>query len=256
MKLTVLKIGGNVLEDADMLDQVLSYFAELPSPAILVHGGGRKATEVISRLGLTPTMMEGRRITDAPTLEVVTMLYAGLTNKQVVAKLQARGCNALGLSGADGNIIRAQKRPMGTIDYGFAGDVQQINTDSLIALIESGFRPVCCAITHDQKGQLLNTNADTIAACLAAALAPHFAVHLQYCFEKAGVLANPQDDTSVIHQMSSTSYQALKAKGVIHSGMIPKLDNAFAALQQGVISVEVGDLAALSDRKATVLNDL
>jgi acetylglutamate kinase len=252
-KLTILKIGGNVLEDTQMLDHVLSYFSQLPSPSILVHGGGKKASEMINKLGLKSQMINGRRVTDAATLEIVTMVYAGLTNKQVVAQLQAKGCNALGLSGADANVILAQQRPVVEIDYGFAGDIQEVNYHSLIKLLQCGFTPVCCAITHDKKGQLLNTNADTIAASIAKSLACTYKVDLQFCFEKTGVLSDPNDDRSVIPQMREEFYQKLKSKGAIHSGMIPKLDNAFAALQAGVYRVMIGNLTTLRSGEATIL---
>jgi acetylglutamate kinase len=252
-KLTILKIGGNVLEDEVMLDHVLSYFSQLPSPSVLVHGGGKKASEMINKLGLKAQMINGRRITDAATLEIVTMVYAGLTNKQLVAQLQAKGCNALGLSGADGNIILAQKRPVEEIDYGFAGDIQEINKHSLINLLQCGFTPVFCAITHDKKGQLLNTNADTIAASIAKSLASKYEVSLQFCFEKAGVLSDPDDNQSIIPLINKYYYQTLKSSGAIHSGMIPKLDNAFEALQAGVNEVIIGSLSTLRKGKATIL---
>jgi len=250
----ILKIGGNVLNNPESLASALDYFAELPHPAILVHGGGRKASEVITEMGRTPitemgrtpNMIDGRRITDAPTLEIVTMVYAGLINKQVVADLQARGCHAIGLSGADGNVILAHKRPVKETDYGFAGDVDAVNADLLTGLTDLSLSPVLCPITHDKQGQLLNTNADTIANETATALARMSQeVSLRYCFELPGVLRDINDLDSVISEITPASYESLKAEGVIAGGMIPKLDNAFAAVAAGVREVIIGDLAAL-----------
>ncbi len=251
--LHILKIGGNVLADPQQLDRALALFASNQGPAILVHGGGRRASEILQAMGQTPRMINGRRITDAATLEVVTMVYAGSLNKQLVAGLQAKGCNAIGLSGADGNLIRAHKRIVKDIDYGFAGDIDEVNASGFDALLEAGFRPVCCAITHDKQGQLLNTNADTIAASVAMALADRYQVVLQYCFEKPGVLLDADNDESVIPQINTLRYQELKAEGVVHSGMLPKLDNAFAALNEGVNSVYVGNISSLINDTATHL---
>lgn len=250
---SILKIGGNVLASPELLAQALQYFISLPSPAILVHGGGKEASQLATQLGIVPKMVDGRRITDAPTLKVVTMVYAGLVNKRLVAQLQALGCNAIGLSGADGNLIRAHQRPVGIIDYGFAGDIDIINTQTLTSLLSAGLSPVCCAITHNQRGQLLNTNADTIASTLAQALAPTTEVSLQYCFEKAGVLKDADKDDSVIPFLPYSHYQQLKEKGNIHSGMIPKLDNAFAALQAGAQEVIIGNIDSFMQHVATQL---
>lgn len=242
----ILKIGGNVLNDPASLASALDYFAEIPHPAVLVHGGGRKASEVITEMGRTPNMIDGRRITDAPTLEIVTMVYAGLINKQVVAGLQARGCHAIGLSGADGNAILAHKRPVKKIDYGFAGDVDAVNAGLLTGLTGLGLYPVLCPITHNKNGQLLNTNADTIANETATALADAGQeVSLRYCFELPGVLRDINNKDSVIPEITPESYKQLKAEGIIAGGMIPKLDNAFAAVAAGVREVIIGDLAAL-----------
>lgn len=242
----VLKIGGNVLNNAATLHEALDYYAGLTEPAILVHGGGRKADEVIEAMGRKPAMIGGRRITDAPTLETVVMVYAGLINKQVVAQLQARGCNAIGLSGADANAMLAEKRPVDKIDYGFAGDVRAVNAPLLETLLRSGLRPVLCPVTHDRRGQLLNTNADTIANETATALARlGHTVSLRYCFELPGVLREIKDPTSVIEQLSPSSYAAAKVDGVIAGGMVPKLDNAFAAVAAGVSEVIIGDLRSL-----------
>lgn len=250
--LTILKIGGNILNDPPTLARALDYFAGIGGEAILVHGGGRKASEVITEMGRTPTMIDGRRITDAPTLEIVTMVYAGLINKNVVVELQARGCNAIGLSGADGNAVLAEKRPVGTVDYGFAGDVLGANSDLLSGLLDLGLRPVLCPITHDKKGQLLNTNADTIANETAKAMAQAgHEVSLQYCFELPGVLRDFEDKASVIEQITPVSYAGLKADGIISGGMIPKLDNAFSAVDAGVNEVVIGDLGALQSGAGT-----
>lgn len=251
--LHILKIGGNVLADEVQLNQALDLFASFDGPAILVHGGGRRASQILTALGHEPKMINGRRITDETALEVVTMVYAGSLNKQLVAGLQSRNCNAIGLSGADGNLIRAHKRIVKDIDYGYAGDIDEIDAAGFQALLEAGFRPVCCAITHDKQGQLLNTNADTIAASIATAMADRYQVVLQYCFEKPGVLMDADDDQSVIQQIDSTYYQELKDAGVVHSGMLPKLDNAFGALRNGVSAVCVGNLQSLASSTATKL---
>ena len=233
----ILKIGGKLLANPYLLDAALSAFVKKEGQKILVHGGGNKASELLQQLAIPPKMTAGRRITDAPTLEVVTMVYAGLINKQLVSQLQAIGCNALGLSGADGNVIQAHKRPSIPFDYGFAGDIDQVNSDLIISLLNSGICPVFCAITHDKEGQLLNTNADTIASTLAVALAPFFKVELIFCLEKNGVLADPENDATVIPELTVENFQKLKAEGIIYDGMIPKLDNAFSALDKGVSKV-------------------
>ncbi|GHA59840.1 acetylglutamate kinase [Pontibacter akesuensis] len=245
----VVKIGGNVLDKPERLQRFLIDFAQLPDPKLLVHGGGKIASTIGQRLGIASTMVAGRRITDAETLDLVTMVYGGLVNKQVVAQLQAAGCNALGLTGADANLILASKRQVGAVDYGFAGDVagsQNINVGVLEAFFAAGLTPVCAPLTHDGKGSMLNTNADTIASVLATALAARYLVRLVYCFEKQGVLWDPEDDASVIQRINSQTYSALKADGVISAGMIPKLDNAFAALQQGVAQVLICEAEALA----------
>lgn len=250
--MVVLKIGGNVLNKPAALAAALRYFSGIEEPALLVHGGGRKASEVIAEMGREPKMIEGRRITDAPTLEIVTMVYAGLINKQVVADLQALGCNAIGLSGADGNAVLAEKRPVKTIDYGYAGDVLGANAGMLRQLVGAGLTPVLCPITHDGKGQLLNTNADTIANETAIALArAGEEVSLRYCFELPGVMQDINDPDSWIRELTPASYAAYKAQGVIAGGMIPKLDNAFAAVAAGVGEVRIGDLAALARGEGT-----
>ncbi|TXF91193.1 acetylglutamate kinase [Neolewinella aurantiaca] len=250
----ILKIGGNILNKPDALAAALDYFAALEGPAVLVHGGGRKASEVIAAMGMEPKMIDGRRITDAATLEIVTMVYGGLINKQVVADLQARGRNAIGLSGADGNAVLAEKRPVKTIDYGFAGDVLGADGSLLWQLLDAGLTPVMCPITHNGKGQLLNTNADTIANETAIAVArarPEEQVSLRYCFEFPGVMHDIKDPESWIPELQPSSYAAFKAAGTIVGGMIPKLDNAFAAVAAGVGEVIIGDLPALQAGKGT-----
>ncbi len=250
---TILKIGGNVINQPEQLAQALHYLATLPSAAVLVHGGGRKADELLLKMGQEPSMIDGRRITDAATLEVVTMVYAGLLNKQIVAQLQALQVAAIGLSGADANLILAQQRPVRNIDYGFAGDVGAVNATFLEQLLTQGFYPVICPITHNGAGQLLNTNADTIAQAVAQALATLRPISLQYCFELAGVLEDLQRPDSVIARISAADYAELRAKNIISAGMIPKLDNAFAALAAGVAEVQIGNLSSLQAGKATCI---
>ncbi len=252
--LTVLKIGGNVLNNPAALYEALDYFAAKLGPSVLVHGGGRKASEVLTEMGRTPRMVGGRRITDAPTLEIVTMVYAGLINKNVVAALQQRGTNAIGLSGADGNAILAKQRPAGKIDYGYAGDVLGANGPLLDQLLRAGLRPVLCPITHDGQGQLLNTNADTIANEVAAAMAEEgYQVSLEYCFELPGVLTDIEDKASVIESMTPASFRQYQQEGVIAGGMIPKLENAFNAVERGVQEVVIGDLRSLRSGGGTRL---
>ncbi|MEO0626382.1 MAG: acetylglutamate kinase, partial [Bacteroidota bacterium] len=252
MKLTIVKIGGNLLDDELRLGHLLDDFAKLEGQKILVHGGGRRANTILKQLGIQPAMRDGRRLTDAQTLEVVTMVYAGLINKNLVASLQARNCNTIGLCGADGNIIRAKKRVSGSIDYGYAGDIESVNTDGLTAYLDMGLVPVLSAITHDQQGQLLNTNADTIASCLAASLSKTHKVRLLYCFEKPGVLTDPSNDSSYLSTMNTGDYLSLKAEGTIADGMIPKLDNAFAAHQAGA-EVWIGRETLVSKLEGTKL---
>ena len=240
MKISIVKIGGNVIDFPDKLDEFLTLFEAIPDQKILVHGGGVMASRLSEKLGIEPNLVEGRRITDKETLEVVTMVYAGLVNKQIVAKLQSLNINAMGLSGADGNLIRAEKRPVKTIDYGFVGDIKEINTPLLEILLNRSCVPVIPAITHDGLGQLLNTNADTIAAELGIALADRHEVSLFYCFDKKGVLADINDEASAIAEINYLNYEALKEKNVIHSGMIPKLDNAFKAIAKGIQQVWLG----------------
>lgn len=238
-KLYIIKIGGNVIDDPDATKQFLNTFASIPENKILVHGGGKVATQMAEKLGLATQMVDGRRITDKPMLDVVTMVYGGLVNKNIVAQLLAFKCNAIGLTGADGGCIIAKKREKGTIDYGFAGDIERVNAGQITSFLSQGIVPVFAPLTCDTQGQLLNTNADTLAATLATALAQDFKVSLVYCFEKKGVLADPTDDSSAIPTLTYNEYVGLKESGVVSKGMIPKLDNAFGALQKGVSSVQI-----------------
>ncbi|TWI83034.1 N-acetylglutamate kinase [Lacibacter cauensis] len=260
-KLVVIKIGGNIVDSEPVLASFLESFSKLvgghTSPpsgdggfkAILIHGGGKVATKIGESLGIESKYVDGRRITDAATIDLVTMVYAGLINKKVIAQLQSLGCNAIGVTGADGNLIPANKRPVKEIDYGFVGDVKsdKINAQNWSGLLEHGFIPVVAPITHDGKGQLLNTNADTIAQEVAKAMSNLYEVSLIYSFEKAGVLLDANDDATVISNIDPTSYEQLKAEGKIFAGMIPKLDNAFAALNSGVKKVVIGKAEHLND---------
>ena len=237
---TIIKIGGNIIDNPIELSQFLADFSKIEGNKILVHGGGKSATKMAESIGLVPHMIDGRRITDAAMLDVVVMIYAGQINKNIVAQLQANHINAMGFSGADGNLIQSDKRNHPTIDYGFVGDVKKVNTKLLETLLSNGIIPVFCAITHDGKGQLLNTNADTIASELAIALSGVFEVTLNYCFEKPGVLYDAGDDSSVIEHINQELYSKLKAEKTIHSGMIPKLDNCFNSLSKGVQKIKIG----------------
>ncbi len=233
-RVAVVKIGGNIIDEPAALDAFLQDFSAFEGPRVLVHGGGKIATDISKRLGIESTMISGRRVTDAAMLEIVTMVYGGLVNKRIVAGLQAHGSNAIGLTGADADIIRARKRPAEPVDYGFVGDVERVHADALLALLRSGFVPVIAPLTHDGAGSMLNTNADTMASALAVALAPHAAVDLVYCFEKRGVLADINDDASCIPLLPYELYEQLKQQHVVAGGMLPKIDNAFAALHSGV----------------------
>jgi acetylglutamate kinase len=249
-QLTVIKIGGNIIDNPTELTQFLSDFSKIEGAKVLIHGGGKSATKMAQSVGLTPKMVDGRRITDAPMLDIAVMIYAGQINKNVVAELQANNTNAMGFSGADGNLILSEKRNHPTIDYGFVGDVKKVNTPLLQKLIGLEITPVFCAITHDKNGQLLNTNADTIASELAIALSEVFEVTLNYCFEKAGVLTDVEDESSVISKMNSELYAKLKEEGAIHSGMIPKLDNCFNSLAKGVQKIKIGHHKMLKNADA------
>ena len=236
----IVKIGGNVIDDPIALTQFLTHFATIKGHKILVHGGGKEATKMAESTGLKPQLIDGRRITDLPMLNIAVMVYAGQINKNIVAQLQSNDCNAMGFSGADGNLIQATKRIHPTIDYGFVGDVQKVNHSLIKTLVENSIIPVFCAITHDGKGQLLNTNADTIASELSIAMSHLYDVTLNYCFEKPGVLFDPENDDSVIEHINPDLYSKLKSENRIHSGMIPKLDNCFNSLAKGVQKIKIG----------------
>lgn len=240
--LFVIKVGGNVIDNPSLLDAFLKKFAAIKGKKILIHGGGKIATRMGDQLGIESKYVNGRRITDAATIDLVTMVYGGLVNKQLVAKLQANGCNAIGMTGADANVIPATKRPVKEIDYGFVGDINtaDVQGGSLKALLEADLIPVFAPLTHDGNGQMLNTNADTIASSLAIALSRFYAVRLIYCFEKKGVLHNANDDDSVINLIDRMIYEELKADNVLTDGILPKLENAFAAIESGVAEVLIG----------------
>ena len=253
-KITIVKVGGAVVEDEAQLTQLLKDFAAIEGKKVLVHGGGRRATKVAAALGIESKMVNGRRITDADMLEVVTMVYGGLVNKNLVARLQAAGVNALGLTGADIDVIRSHKRPIKDgIDFGFVGDVEKANGQMLHTLINAGFTPVMAPLTHDGQGNILNTNADTIAGETAKALAPYYDVTLIYSFEKKGVLSNPDDDNSVISEITREDFERYKADGTVAGGMIPKLDNAFDAIDAGVKRVIITLATAIDGQHGTVI---
>ncbi|MEG0993495.1 MAG: acetylglutamate kinase [Bacteroidales bacterium] len=244
-KLTIIKVGGKIVEEPASLATLLTAFAEIEGHKLLVHGGGRSATRIATQLGIESEMIDGRRVTDAETLKVVTMVYGGLVNKSIVAALQARGINALGLTGADMNIMLSHKRPVTTVDYGFVGDVEQVNAALLADLIAKGVVPVLAPLTHDGNGSMLNTNADTIAGEAAKALAAFFDVTLVYCFERRGVLRDEHDDNSVISTITKPYFEELMAEGIVQGGMIPKLENAFQAIGAGVKEVVITEASSL-----------
>lgn len=244
-KLTLVKVGGKVVEEAASLHDFLLRFSKIEGLKVLIHGGGRSATAMASRLGLEAKMVDGRRITDQDMLEVVIMVYGGLVNKNIVAALQSMGINAIGLTGADLNYMQSVKRPVREIDYGFVGDVTSVRPDEINLLINQGVVPVLAPLTHDCKGQLLNTNADTIAAEAAVAFSRHFETELVYCFEKPGVLRNAEDDNSVISSLNYEEFKNLQAGGAIHTGMIPKLDNSFDAIKRGVSQIRITNIPGL-----------
>lgn len=250
-KLTLIKVGGKIVEEPDTLQQLLRDFSSIEGHKVLVHGGGRSATKIASQLGIESQMVNGRRITDAEMLKVVTMVYGGLVNKNIVAGLQALQVNALGLTGADMNIMRSDKRPVKDVDYGFVGDVKEVNADVLASLIQQGIVPVLAPLTHDKQGHMLNTNADTIAGEAAKALAKYFDVTLMFCFEKKGVLLNENDDESVIPEIDRASFQKYVAEGVIQGGMIPKLENAFQAIDAGVKEVIITQASEIHKHTGT-----
>lgn len=253
-KLTIVKVGGAVVEDEQQLSQLLKDFSAIEGCKVLVHGGGRKATKMAERLGIETQMVNGRRITDAAMLEVVTMVYGGLVNKNLVAQLQANGVNALGLTGADANAIISHKRPLKDgVDYGFVGDVDAGNGEMLSKLIEAGITPVMAPLIHDGKGQILNTNADTIASETAKALAAIYDVTLIFSFEKKGVLRNPDDDDSVIPVITHEDFERYKADGTISGGMLPKIENALNAVEAGVSRVIITLATAIDGQHGTVI---
>lgn len=238
-QILIVKVGGNVLDDNQETLGFLEQFSKLPQRKILIHGGGKIATDISSRMGIETKMVDGRRITDLETLRVATMVYAGWSNKTVVAYLQSIGVNALGVSGADLNLIQAVKRPVKEIDYGWVGDVSMVNVNQWSFLIDNGILPVLCAITHDMAGHLLNTNADTMAAEVAMALSEKYEVQLVYCFEKKGVMLDQHDDSTVIKQLTKANFNSYKQTGIISKGMIPKLENAFKASDKGIKDVYI-----------------
>lgn len=249
-RLTIIKVGGKIVEEPATLSALLRDFSKIEGYKLLVHGGGRSATKVAADLGIETKMIDGRRVTDDDMLRVVTMVYGGLVNKNIVAGLQALDVNALGMTGADMGILLSDKRPVKAVDYGWVGDVKQVNGKVLSELIHLGVVPVVAPLTHDGKGHLLNTNADTMAGETAKGLAEYFDVHLVFCFEKAGVLRDENDDDSVIGEITRDSYAALRESGVVTGGMIPKLDNAFDAIDKGVAEVIITKASALEDLSA------
>lgn len=248
-KLSIIKIGGNVIENKTELSKFLLAFAKMEGLKILVHGGGKMATEFGNKLGIESKLVKGRRITDAESLKIITMVYGGLVNKTIVAQLQALDCNAIGLSGADGDTIQAHKRPVKNIDFGFVGDVDGIGSKTISKLLKAGLIPIFCAMTHDGNGQLLNTNADTIASELAIGMSELYQTTLYYCFEKKGVLMDVGDNDSVVEHINSESYKILLLEDVISDGMLPKLENCFHALQKGVRKVCIGNISMLGPIK-------
>lgn len=244
-KLKVVKIGGNIIDDEQTLLSFLEAFAGMASPKILVHGGGKLATKLATQMDVPVKMIEGRRITDADTLDIITMVYGGKINKSIVASLQGFGCNALGFTGADGNLIQSDKRPVKNIDFGFVGDIKSVNRDLLVLLLNQGITPVLSAITHDGKGQLLNTNADTVASEVAIACASTFETELYYCFEKKGVLSDISDEQSVIETIDTETYKQLLNEGVIAEGMLPKMTNCFHAIEHKVHKIGIGQTEML-----------
>ena len=259
-KVTIVKVGGAVVEDEQQLTQLLKDFAAIEGRKVLVHGGGRKATKTAERLGIETQMVNGRRITDEQMLEVVTMVYGGLVNKRLVARLQACGVNALGLTGADADLIRSHRRPPlvvdgSLVDYGFVGDVDRVDGQTLVHLIEAGITPVVAPLTHDGEGNILNTNADTMASETAKALAAHYDVTLIFSFEKRGVLSNPADDDSVIPVINHEAFERFKADGTISGGMLPKVENALSAVDAGVSRVIITLATALDGQHGTVIKE-
>ena len=253
-KLVLIKVGGKIVEEENTLRQLLKDFAAIEGHKVLVHGGGRSATKLAAELGVETKMVNGRRITDADMLRIVTMVYGGLVNKNIVAKLQALGVNALGLTGADMNLIRSEKRPVKEVDYGYVGDVKEVNAELLAGLIKQGIVPILAPLTHDKEGHLLNTNADTIAGEAAKALAKYFEVTLMFCFEKKGVLMDENDDESVIPDINREAFKKYVDEGIIQGGMIPKLENAFQAIDAGVRRVVITQASEINNGTGTIVS--
>lgn len=251
--LTVVKLGGNCMDDPALVHEFLEQFAGINGRKILVHGGGKMATSLGMKLGIEPNMIDGRRVTDNATIDLVTMVYAGLLNKKIVAHLQSLGCNSVGLSGADGNLIRSSKRHAKPVDYGFVGDPESVNDNLLYELLERNYVPVIAPVTHDAHGQLLNTNADTIASVISSALSAMYSVHLLFAFEKNGVLRDPDDEKSVIAELTHASFNQLRASGKIHSGMLPKLTAGFTALEHNVKQVRIANLKNLEQQQPSTM---
>lgn len=254
---TIIKVGGAVLEDPASLDIFIRGFLSIEEPKVLVHGGGRSATALAKNLNIPSVMVEGRRITDTAMLDIVTMVYAGLINKKLVANLQGKGINALGMAGCDLNVIKSRKRPpVNGVDFGFVGDIETVNSDILLSLIRQGITPIIAPLTHNCEGQLLNTNADSIASAVAIALSDSVDTTLIYCFEKEGVLSNPEDDISVIAEITAGNYEKLKASGTVTGGMIPKIENALAAVSKGVGKIIIKKYSSLGNSKSgTVIHN-
>lgn len=255
-KLTIVKVGGKIVEEEDSLKQLLTDFASIEGNKLLVHGGGRSATRIAEKLGIESRLVDGRRITDEETLKVVTMVYGGLVNKNIVANLQKTGINAIGLTGADMNIIRSIKRPVKEIDYGFVGDVKAVNAAIISSIIANGIVPVLAPLTHDGQGNILNTNADTIAGETAKALAGYFDVTLIFCFEKKGVLLDENDDESVIPSITKSEFKELANRKIVQGGMIPKLENAFAAIEAGVKEIIITKASDLGTNSGTHISGI
>ena len=250
----MIKVGGKIVEEENTLRQLLKDFAAIEGHKVLVHGGGRSATKLAAELGVETKMVNGRRITDADMLRIVTMVYGGLVNKNIVAKLQALGVNALGLTGADMNLIRSEKRPVKEVDYGYVGDVKEVNAELLAGLIKQGIVPILAPLTHDKEGHLLNTNADTIAGEAAKALAKYFEITLMFCFEKKGVLMDENDDESVIPEIDREAFKKYVDEGIIQGGMIPKLENAFQAIDAGVRRVVITQASEINNGTGTIVS--
>ena len=252
-RITIIKVGGKVVEDPQSLNLLLDQFSKISGNKILIHGGGTTATEIAEKLGVETKMVDGRRITNSAMLDVVTMVYGGLINKKIVAGLQARNCNALGLTGADLSLIRAKKRTVADIDYGYVGDIEDVNSRELRLLLNENVIPVIAPLTHDGNGQLLNTNADTIASEIASELSRYFSVYLFFCFEKKGVMLDQNNETSMIYELDYSLFEEYKVEGIINSGMIPKLENGFNAKKKGVKEVLITNAENIATGRGTRL---